>query len=97
MEKRYVVIDTPANNLSGDMFQYVYQTPEEANTAAEYKWHMLTPQERRRRHIMAGVVTKDMLPDDAIDEDTGAINWELFGDFDSFPGSFDSELEGAHD
>lgn len=97
MEKRYVVVDTPTGDLSGDMFQYVYQTPKEANVAADYKWHMLTPQERCRRHIMAGVVTKDMLPDDAIDEDTGAINWELFGDFDSFPGSFDSELEGAHD
>lgn len=97
MEKRYVVVDMPTGGLSGDMFQEVYQTPEEANVAADYKWHMLTPQERRRRRIMAGVVTEDMLPDDAIDEDTGAIDWELFGDFDSFPGSFDSELEGAHD
>lgn len=94
MEKRYVVVDMPTGGLSGDMFQYVYQTPEEANVAAAYKWHMLTPQERRRRHIMAGVVTQAMLPVDAIDEDTGAIDWELFGDFGSFPGSFDSESEG---
>ena len=97
MEKRYVVVDMPTGGLSGDMFQYVYQTPEEANIAAAYKWHMLTPQERRRRRIMAGVVPQAMLPVDAIDEDTGSIDWELFGDFDSFPDSFDSELEGAHD
>ena len=95
METRYVVVDMPIRD--GDWFQEVYSTAQEANEAAKYAWHMKTPQERRRRHIMAGVVTKDMLPDDAIDEDTGTIDWELFGDFDSFPGSFDSELEGAHD
>lgn len=94
MEKRYVVVDMPTGGLSGDMSQYVYQTPEESNAAADYKWHMLTPQERRLIHIMAGLVTKDMLPDDAIDEDTGGIDWELFGDFGSFPGYFDSESEG---
>ena len=91
MEKRYIVIDMPANGCSGDIYQEVYNTPEEANAAADYKWHMLTAQERRHRRIMAGVVTQDMLPDDAIDEDTGAIDWELFGDCDSFPGSFDSQ------
>lgn len=97
MEKRYVVVDMPIGGLSRDINQEVYLTPEEANVAADYRWHMLTPQERHRRRIMAGVVTEDMLPDDAIDEDTGAIDWDLFGDFDGFPGSFDSELEGAHD
>lgn len=97
MEKRYVVVDMPTGGLSGDIFQEVYLTPEEANAAADYKWHMLTTQERRRRRIMAGVVTQTMLPDEAIDEEIGAIDWELFGDFDSFPGSFDSESEGAND
>ena len=42
MEKRYVVVDMPTGGLSGDIFQEVYLTPEEANSAADYKWHMLT-------------------------------------------------------
>lgn len=90
MEKRYVVIDMPANGC-GDVFQEIYNTPGEANAAAASKWGMLTAQERNRRHIMAGVVTQDMLPDDAIDEDSGKVDWELFSDCDSFPGSFDSQ------
>lgn len=91
MDNRYVIIDMPAPGTDGDIYQEVYTTAEEANAAASYKWHMLTPQERRRRHIMAGMVTQDMLPDDAIDEETGAIDWELFSDFDGFPGAFDSQ------
>lgn len=91
MEKRYVVVDMPTGGLSGDMFQYVYQTPEEANAAADYKWHMLTPQERRRRRIMAGVVTKDMLPDDAVCPETGEPDWTMFSDFNDFPGAFGSD------
>lgn len=91
MEKRYVVVDMPAGGLSGDIAQEVYLAPEEANAAAAYKWSLLSSQERRHRRIMAGVVTEDMLPEDAIEEDTGAIDWELFSDCDSFPGAFDSE------
>lgn len=91
MEKRYVVVDMPANGCDGDVYQEIFNTPEEANAAAAYKWSMLSSQERRYRRIMAGVVTQDMLPAEAIDADTGAIDWELFSDCDSFPGAFDSQ------
>lgn len=87
--QRYIVVDMPVGD--GDRYQEVYATSEEANTAAEYQWHMLTPQERRRRHIIAGVVTKAMLPADAIDEETGVVDWSLFTDFDAFSGAFDSD------
>ena len=40
---------------------------------------------------MAGVVSRDMLPEEAIDEETGAVDWSLFGDCDTFPGAFDSQ------
>ena len=91
MEMRYVVVDMPVVGFDGDVFQEVYTAPEEANAAARYAWHMKTAQERNCRHIMAGIVTREMLPDDAVDEETGDVDWTLFTEFDSFPGSFDSD------
>lgn len=89
MEKRYVVVDMPTGD--GDWFQEVYSTAQEANEAAKYAWSMKTAQERRRRHIMAGVVAQDMLPDDAIDPETGEPDWTMFSDFNDFPGAFSSD------
>ena len=40
---------------------------------------------------MAGVVTRDMLPEEATDEETGEVDWTLFSDCDTFPGAFDSQ------
>lgn len=91
MEKRYVVIDMPAPGTDGDIYQEVYTTAEEANAAASYKWHQLSAGERLGRRIMAGVVTRDMLPEEAVDEETGEVDWSLFSDCDTFPGAFDSQ------
>lgn len=91
MDTRYVVIDMPAPGTDGDIYQEVYTTAEEANAAASYKWHQLSENERLGRRIMAGVVTRDMLPEDAIDEETGEVDWSLFSDCDTFPGAFDSQ------
>ena len=91
MDTRYVVIDMPAPGTDGDIYQEVYTTAEEANAAASYKWHQLSAGERLGRRIMAGVVTRDMLPEEATDEETGAVDWSLFGDCDTFPGAFDSQ------
>ena len=62
MDTRYVVIDMPAPGTDGDIYQEVYTTAEEANAAASYKWRQLSAGERLGRRIMAGVVTRDMLP-----------------------------------
>lgn len=91
MDTRYVVIDMPAPGTDGDIYQEVYTTAEEANAAASYKWHQLSAGERLGRRIMAGVVTRDMLPEEAIDEDTGKVDWSLFGECDTFLGAFDSK------
>lgn len=91
MEKRYVMIDMPAPGTDGDIYQEVYTTAEEANAAASYKWSKLSADERLGRRIMAGVVSRDMLPDEAIDGETGEVDWSLFSDCDTFPGAFDSQ------
>lgn len=91
METRYVVIDMPSPGTDGDIYQEVYTTAEEANAAASYKWHQLSAGERLGRRIMAGVVSRDMLPEEATDEETGDVDWSLFGDCDTFPGAFDSK------
>lgn len=91
MEKRYVVVDMPAPGTDGDIYQEVYTTAEEANAAASYKWGQLSSGERQGRRILAGVVTRDMLPEEATDEETGEVDWALFSDCDTFPGAFDSQ------
>lgn len=91
METRYVVIDMPAPGTDGDIYQEVYTTAEEANAAASYKWHQLSAGERLGRRIMTGVVTRDMLPEEATDEETGEVDWSLFSDCATFPGAFDSQ------
>lgn len=88
---KYVVVDMPKDGISGDWWQEVYDTAEEANAAAESQWEHLTDREQKRRHIYAGIVTEKMLPKEAVNEDTGVIDWSLFADHDTFPGAFDSE------
>ena len=90
MEKRYVVVDEHKFG-EGDRFATVHLTPEEANAEADYQWNHLTKTEQSCRHVYTAVVRRDMLPDYAIDEDTGEVDWSLFGDTDTFPGAFDSD------
>lgn len=98
VEKKYIVVDEPTRRY-GDEWRYVYDTAEEANFAAWRAWNYLTKQEQRERHIWAGLVTHEYLDDDAIDEDTGKIDWRCFVWADTFPGAFDSSTysEGASD
>lgn len=91
MDKRYVVIDMPTPGTDGDIYQEVYTTAEEANAAASYKWRQLTSGEHLGRRIMAGVVLRDMLPEEATDEETGEVDWSLFSECYTFPGAFDSQ------
>lgn len=98
VEKKYIVVDEPTRRC-GDEWRYVYDTAEEANSAAWRAWNYLTKQEQRERHIWAGLVTHEDLDDDAIDEDTGEIDWRCWVNADTFPGAFDSSTysEGADD
>ena len=86
-EKKFIVVDED----DGDRWTEVYDTAEEANAAAQAAWQHLTEREQRSRHIWAGVVTRDDLDDDAVDEETGAICWSSWINADVFPGAFDSE------
>lgn len=87
-QRKYIVVDDALPY--GDSWTDVYNTAEEANRAARHDWDMLTTQEQRKRHIWAGLITLEDLGDDAIDEDTGAINWRCWVNADTFPGAFDS-------
>lgn len=75
----------------GDRWESVHDTPEAANHDAASKWEHLTPRERERTHVYACLVRRERLSEDAVDEDTGAIDWSLFEQADGFPGAFDSE------
>lgn len=77
----------------GDRWEWVYDTPEGANAAARADWEHLTASEKKRQHIYACIVRREWLDDDAIDEDTGEINWACFYQADTFPGAYDSDME----
>lgn len=88
-EQRYLVLDDPKND--GDSFSEVYETLEEANAAAERAWSYKTANERSHRRIHVALVRREWLEDYAVDEDTGAISWECFSQYDTPDGAFDSD------
>ena len=90
-KQKYIVVDEPKRGLAGDMYQEIYDTPEDANTAASYNWEHLTRSEQKYRHIFAGIVTPEDLPEDAFDEDTGDVHWDMATSIGSFHGAFDSD------
>lgn len=75
---------------AGDQWEYVFDTPEEANKAAARAWDYLTYREKQRNHVYAVVVKREWLNEDAVDEDTGEVDWCMFDQADTFPGAFDS-------
>lgn len=77
----------------GDRWEWVFDTPEEANRDAKMQWDHLTDREKRKNHVYAVVVKREWLSEDAVDEDTGEINWAMFDSADTFPGAFDSDEE----
>lgn len=95
-EKKYIVV---CDVDGGDSWTDVYDTAEEANEAALHDWRVLSSHDQRRQHIWAGIVSREDLVDDAIDEDTGAIDWRCWTNANTFPGAFDSSTysEGASD
>lgn len=88
-QKRYLCIDEPAHGISGDSYEEIYNSPEEANAAADYAWAHLTQSERKRRHIFAAMVTEECLDEEAFTED--GIMWEMWNSLYDFPGAFDSK------
>lgn len=87
-DRRYIAIDERLG-ISGDTFSTICDTLAQANTEANSQWWHLTPNERKKRHIYVGLVTKDLLPDYAIDDD-GTIDRNMFCDHDIPNGAFDS-------
>lgn len=86
-DQRYIVV---CDVDGGDSWTDVYNTAEEANEAALHDWCSLSAHDQRRQHIWAGIVSREDLGDDAIDEDTGEIDWRCWVNADNFPGAFDS-------
>lgn len=87
-DRKFIVMQ---DRIPGDSFSTAYDTAEDANAAAETVWFYLTPNERKHTHVYAIVVRREDLDEDAIDEDTGDIDWCMWVSADTFPGAFDSE------
>lgn len=99
-EYRYIVIDEPKNGFGGDQFEEVYNSLDEANSAAKSHWNHLTKGEQRKRHVWAGISRRENLDDAAFDEDTGEVlYWSMnngYG-FEVDDTMFDSEEYERHD
>lgn len=93
MEKRFIVERSPKNG-SGDVFQDVFCTLEEANQKADYHWHHLTHRERKMWRVVVLVVTEKDLDDYATDQDTGDVDWRCYFQANYPDGGFDSNKIG---
>lgn len=87
-EMKYLVVTEDA---SGDRWEEVYETAEKANCEAAYAWSHLTDREKQKTNVCAVLVRREWLNEDAVDEDTGEVDWRMFDRADSFPGAFDSD------
>ena len=76
-EERYIVIDENIDNC-GDTSCTVCKNINEASVMAEQLWKHLTADEQKHRHVYVGKVTNDCLADDAVDDETGEIDWTAF-------------------
>lgn len=88
-DRKYLVVDYRGRD--GSVWITVHDTPEEANAEAPRQWEQLSAYDQKNRHIYAATVTAADLPEYAIDEDTGAIDWAQADDHDTFPGAWDSD------
>lgn len=91
MEKRYLVI-TQIHN--GDEFVEVFEKMSEANEAAKREWNYLTRWEKQDHHVFVAMVTREDLPDWAIEEDEDGnveIDWECYHSCNVNKLYFDSE------
>lgn len=92
MKKKYLTI---AEITDGDRWEKVFDTPSEANIEAASQWDHLTDREKQQTCVYAVEVRREWLSGDAVDEETGEIDWRMFDQAGSFPGAFDSDDAGA--
>ncbi len=91
--RKYVVVEFRKN---GDQFQELFDTLEEANYDAEYKWAHLIREEKKNTHVYVGHVedTKEYLPIWAFDDDEeGEIDFLAYHSLDTMENYFDSKKE----
>lgn len=84
------------NTKTCDSWEWIFDTADEANKAADDLWFHLTAREKLVHHVYAVIVRREHLTDDAIDEETGDIDWLMFHSAGTFPGAFDSEALGQN-
>lgn len=86
-EKKYLVISGDEVNEYID----VYDSLEDANSAAETKWNNYTTQEKKKGHVYVGYVTEEMLAPYAFDENGDVEDWTAYWDIDAKDNFFDSD------
>ena len=95
MMEKYIVIEHGfrGNNVkdwtdpTSDDLERVYDTLEEANAAAEDMWaHSRCSRNYKHWAVEVFRVTENDLYDDAIDDETGEIDWLAYHSLDSAPG-----------
>ena len=88
LEYRYIVVDEPVGN-TGDEWQRVFLSLDDANADAARQWERLTSFERKKRHIYVAIVTPPDQYDWAVDGD-GNVDWCAWHQCDLPAGAFDS-------
>lgn len=88
-KQKYIVVEQRLDG-NGDIWEYCFDTAEEANDYAECEWKHLTDREQKKMWVFVGLVTEDCLSAWAIDEDTGEIDWTCYNAIYTFDGAFDS-------
>lgn len=79
----------------GDIEMKFYSDADGATEAAEGAWERLTLNEKRRQHIYSGVIRREDLNFDQMNEDDlaeGCIDWWCFTGMNTYPGAFDSKV-----
>lgn len=79
-ERKYIVVET--NHHTDEVETYVCETLQDANDKALGRWNHLTAREQSFHCIEVGYLTRRMLADYAVDEDTGETDWTCYDEWD---------------
>jgi hypothetical protein len=82
--KKYVVVF----NFPGEEYREHFDTLQEANEWAEWKWGRLTEREKKERSIYVGLLDSEDLDEDLVndfDKDENGIDWGAVTDIRDIP------------
>lgn len=89
------IVSERAMDGDGDSMEFFCDDLADANSRAQDLWYHLTKREKTETVVEVLKVTLKDLDEDAIDDETGEIDWGLYHSYNVPEGGFSSLVDGV--